>query len=637
MSKQLRSYVALVLLFVLSFLVLRWAYGYVIGFQNETNDCFFLHGRAFLFEFLDHPAGPLRYAGRFLGQFYHYPWLGALIVSACVTCFGFVFHRVLRKLDRTASISQMLLPCILLLALHASTLWLVSDTLGLCASSGAFLGYLSLRGKLTSRIYALLATPIAYFCLGAYAWFFVAWVLCHEWLDGPLRSDLPFKITYAVFSVAIPLAAWRWVFPVSLRGALLCPVMLNPPFRSGSPSQSFTHFAADCSLAIVLCLVLLAIPFWRRLFSGTRLAAFWRAKRDKRSRVALALALPVLLVLLHWLRYDARLAVVIACRQLYDQQRWDDLLEQAKTNRFGNLRVQFMTNFALYKKGKLLDEMFNYPQPWGTRGLVLNLSSKPGLSPAEDDTGKGMYNSDILYEMGHINLSFRHAYNCLAIQGRTYHNVKRMAQCSMVNGRYHMAAKYLNILDKTTFHRVFARRYKAIIADADAAEREFGDLRSRLPADDGLMYGHPAVPFLILLDGKPDNRTALDYLMAWLLLDKTPNSIQSICCPEGIEHIRSAGYTTIPTHCQEALLLWEKGERTRVDLQGFRYDEAVVERIDSFFQVLSPYADRQEASEHARDQYGDMYVYYHFFVTTPDEARSTGRAPSGFVGTSREE
>src|SRR3990172_8065583 len=80
-----------------SFGVLYWLYGYVLAFQGETNDGFFLFGRAFLLEFLDHPAWLGRYGGRFLGQFYHYPWLGAWILAGCITGFGALWGVVLRK------------------------------------------------------------------------------------------------------------------------------------------------------------------------------------------------------------------------------------------------------------------------------------------------------------------------------------------------------------------------------------------------------------------------------------------------------------------------------------------------------------------------------------------------------------
>ena len=636
MNKQFPTYIGLAVLFVVSFLVFHSVYGYVIDFQSETNDCFFLFGRPFLLEFLDHPAGPLRYAGRFLGQFYHFRWLGALVVSACITCFGVLFHRVLVKLDGDVPVSKTLLPCVLLLALHMSTFCLVQDTLGLCASCGAFLGYLSFGGKLGRRVYALLATPIVYLLLGVYAWFFVAWIIAFEWFDGPPRSDLLFKIGYVVFSIAVPLIAWRWVFLISLRAALMCPILVNPPFRTGSATSTEADFVQDSLLAVVLSGLLLLIPFWGCLFSGRRFAAFWRIKPDTRSRVALAVALPILAILAHWIRNDAPLATSDACHQLYKQRQWDALLEKAKKNPFGDFRIQFMTNFALYQKGRLLDEMFAYPQVWGTRGLVFKFSGTQ-MDPSEDDTAVAMYNSDLFYEMGHVNAAFRHAYNSMTARERTYDTMKRMAQCSIANGNYDTAAKYLNILERTLFHRGFARRHKAIIADPDALEREFGDLRKRLPLDDADMFGPPFLHLLIVLDAKPDNRMAADYLMAWLLLDKTENSINSIRRPEGIEQLKSAGYSSIPTHCQEAMLLWERMEGTPVDLRGFRYDEATVARVGKFFQDLEPYLGRGEVPKYAQALYGDMYLFYHFFVVTYGEAQRIKEARRGSDGALREE
>ena len=51
MSKQLPLYVGLAALFIVSFLLLNWTYGYVLAFQSLTNDCFFMFGRSFLLEF----------------------------------------------------------------------------------------------------------------------------------------------------------------------------------------------------------------------------------------------------------------------------------------------------------------------------------------------------------------------------------------------------------------------------------------------------------------------------------------------------------------------------------------------------------------------------------------------------------
>ncbi|MFV1966152.1 MAG: DUF6057 family protein, partial [Pirellulaceae bacterium] len=287
MSRRLHSYVGVLILFAVSFCVLHWVYGYVIIFQSRSNDCFFLFGRSFLFEFLDHPGGLLCYASRFLGQFYHYRWLGALIVSACIASFGVVFHRIVVKLGGAAHLPWTLFPCVLLLALHASPLCVLHDTLGLTVSCGAFLGYVSLRANLPRSCYALAAGPILYFAIGVHVWLFITWLLAFEWSTRPLRANLVFKTGYLFFSVAVPLIAWRWWFLIPLWSALTCPFMFGSPFRSGSTAVSFSSFVVDGVLAVSVLACLLLVALWDRLLARTRLAAFWRAQRNRR-RLAMA-------------------------------------------------------------------------------------------------------------------------------------------------------------------------------------------------------------------------------------------------------------------------------------------------------------------------------------------------------------
>ena len=644
MNKQLPQYVALMVLFAACFLALNFIYGYIIDLQSETNDCFFMFGRQFAAEFLDHPGDPLRYAGRFLGQFYHYRWLGALIVSASITCFGLLFQGVLVKLRDTAHVSMTLFPCILLLALHMSTFCLVQDTLGLCASCGLFLGYLSLRGTSARRIYALLATPLAYLALGAFVWVFVAWVVAFEWLEGPPRSGLVFKIVYVVFSMAMPLAAWRWVFPIPLRSAIIWPLMYVAPFRSGVLYCSLTNFVLDCLLAVVLAASVLLIPFWDRLSLGSRISAFRRARRQKWSRFV-STAVLAAAVLCCLIRYDGSRAMLIGYRQLYKHKQWDALLEKARQNPIPSLEVQFMTNFALCQKGRLLDEMFNYPQAWGTRGLILNYSNETGADPAGNDRYRAMYNSDLFYEMGHVNLAFRHVYDSLHTMGETYEILRRMAECSMANGNYEMADKYLRRLERTLFHREFARRYRAIIADPEATEREFGDIRRRVPAVDLSIRQQPVRHVASLLVDK-ENAMAFNYLTAWLLLDKRKDSIATI--GNNVEHFKRAGYVSIPIHCQEALLSWEREEGTSVDLRGFRYDQAITSRVDEFLREMAGIVDEllresaviqdlSDALPYLSQKYGDTYMYYSYCVATPDELRLSMPARVDSAAPSRQE
>ena len=632
MREKAVTYACLAGMFAASFLVLSGLYRYVLIFQYDTNDCFFLFSRAFLESFLDHPGWAVRYGGRFVGQFYHLPWLGALILSAGIATFGLLFHAILARCKKTVPSWQMLLPCVLLLALHTSTLFLPQDTLGLALGGLAFLGYLSLPQRSLRPIYAILITPVVYFCAGGYVWLLVTWVVIHACLDPRRRSGLLFSLGYAAFSTLVPLASWRWLYAIPLRSALTCPVMFGPPFRAGWADQSGFLFVVDGVLAIGLAGTLLLLPFSNRMIPEKWFSRSSQADLSRWGKLGFAGAIALSAILLHLVRHDGRLALVVSCRQLCKARQWDALLKKARKNPYGDHRIQFMTNLALYHQGALLDEMFRYPQPCGTRGLFMNYSGTRVASSGEDDTADGMYNSDLLYEMGHVNFSLRHAFNCLTLRGETYESMARMAECSIANGNLAMASKYLNLLHQTLFYRDYADRLLASLADTAAVDRQFGPVREWLPTVDG--FGHPTRLFLVLLESRPDNRMALEYLLAWLLLDKTPDSLESVCMDMG--HLRDVGIATLPRHCQEAALLGAQMMGTPVDSHGYPFDPAVIRRAQEFQIDYAGLGVRLDA-EAARARYGNTYMFYWFFATGPSQNPSIVDPGARLSVTTREE
>jgi uncharacterized protein DUF6057 len=620
MSKPLPWRLGLLVLGMGCFALLNWTYGYVIAFQAETNDCFFMFGHAFVEEFLGHPGGLLRYAGRFLGQFYHYQWLGALVVSASVVCFGFLLDRVQRKLDSAGHAFRTLSACLLLLALHTSSVYVLHDTLGLIAVCAVFLGCLCLRRRAIRRLCAVAAVPILYLLFGFYAWLFVAWAVLSDRREDRSGAGLAFRIGYVVLAMAAPWVAWRWLFMISVKSAFLYPTMFTMPSRAGWEYCTLTALVTDCVLAAALCALLVSAPL-----SGGR-----PTKTRARRRIAVIVALAVVALLFHVIRHDPAVSAFAACRQLYKGQQWDALLERAKANPYRDLRVQFMINFALCQKGKLLDEMFSYPQQGGARGLVFNPPGKLTPGGPKDDTPRAMYNSDLFYAMGHVNLAFRYAFNHRARLGRTYASVARMAECNLVNGNRALAAKYVGMLEKALFHSSQARRWRAALADPGAMDREFGEARKRRPTVERNMIGLPVLPLLSLLETRPDNRMAFDYLTAWCLVDKTPMSRAAISA--SMDAFRKAGYTSLPGHYQEALLLLEKRTDEPLDLGGFSYEPAIRTRVEAFFR---DHRNRAHGIERLRSEYGDMYVFYYYLTRAPSVSRQLIRTRTGLGDTER--
>jgi hypothetical protein len=74
-------------------------------------------------------------------------------------------------------------------------------------------------------------------------------------------------------------------------------------------------------------------------------------------------ALLLLAILLHAIRYDTSLSTLVTCRQFYKNEQWDALLQEVKKRPSDHLDLQFMTNFALCKKRRLLDE-HEPSHPW---------------------------------------------------------------------------------------------------------------------------------------------------------------------------------------------------------------------------------------------------------------------------------
>jgi tetratricopeptide (TPR) repeat protein len=578
-------YIGLLLLFASSFAAYNWIFGYVTALQYETPDCFFVFGYAFLAEWLDHPGGLLVYAGRFFRQFYHYEWLGALTIASLLTAFGLLLYLVRRKLSQTAGIFHTFFPCTFLLALTAGT----DVTLGLITTCIAYLIYLSIPGRISRQTYALLATLGLYLAIGGYFWFFVAWVIASTWFDRPLSSGLPFKLLYPIFVLCLPLAAYRWFFPISLESAFIYPFVISPSI-----------------LDLAISIYLLLVPFWAKIPWGTRLES---SSHSPRGLIAQTALLILLVVSMLYSSYDSTTREFAEYHQLYKTRQWDGILARAAADPPPHSMIQFFTNFALYHKGKLLEEMFSYPQLWGTRGLILSDSEAKG------DLNRAIYNSDLFFEMGHINASFRFAYNQLNL-GKTYGNLRRLAECNMVNGNYAMAAKYLNTLEKSLFHDDIARNYKAIIGNPEAANKRFAPLRANLPTVEFDLRIGEFSALLALLKSNPRNRMALDYLTAWCLLDK--ESVPLFAA--NIHLFKGVGYAALPTHCQEALLLWEKAIGARIEKGEFSYAAQTEMRFARFGQQIRQYPDIKSAQSGLHRAFGNTFMYYYATVSPPYES-----------------
>ena len=591
--------VAFLALGVFCFILYSHTYEYCLVGERETRSTFFLFDRHFLASFLPLPGGLMIYVTRFFWQFYEYTALGALVVAVLVTGLGVLLHGVLKRLMGGAALFCALLPCVAL----ATTLSfeVVFIAVGLIVSVGPFLIYLRLPKGMARRAYALAAMPALYLLWGGCFWLFALWVIETEWLEDKPSANVAWKLLLPALAVSLPVIAWRWLFLISLRSAFLRPTVL----AGGNPPLSVP--------AALLCAYLALLPLWA---AASRRVRALSAEGSKHRLVAGAGLLALMAVVSIGFCYDPVGSECADYQELYKQKRWDDILSKSARNPSPDLMPQFFTNCALYHKGKLLDEMFRYPQAYGARGLIFDFPGVTEPGRTDNDTDREMYNSDLFFEMGHVNAALLYAFDNITMRGETYENMSRMAECSLALGDCGTAREYVALLGRTLFHRGFARRCERLMADAKARDEYYAPVRARLPTIDLPMEMMVAnfPPLLTLVESHPDNRMAFDYLTAWCLLDKDALAI----LPDYLRHLKQAGYTVLPTHVQEAMLTCEKRSGRPVEISGFGYDPETKGRFSAFAGRVERSPNMLAARLELGPSFGGTFMYYYWFLGPPE-------------------
>jgi len=277
---------------------------------------------------------------------------------------------------------------------------------------------------------------------------------------------------------------------------------------------------------------------------------------------------------------------------------WDKLLLEVRKlspARQADPFVAHDVNRALYHTGRLLDDMFAYPQ-----------HHSPFLLPPDVDVGSKrtirtwVKITDIFYEMGLICEAEKAVSEALAALNYYPAGLRRLALINIVKGQPDTARVALHALRRDFLHRRWAEDYLRQL-EADpllSAHQQIRRMRSLILVED-------TVDKIItpgnLLERNPRNRMALEYVMAYLLINgqvapvavNVPKHMDLLVSPEG----------RIPRHCEEAILLYTSLSGKEIDLRGHRMDPGTIRRFADF-------ASRARSETPAPEFRGTYYHYY---------------------------
>ena len=279
--------------------------------------------------------------------------------------------------------------------------------------------------------------------------------------------------------------------------------------------------------------------------------------------------------------------------------QWDEIL-RLHSERQTNLIMMNYTNLALAHRHKLADQAFGY-HPYTPAALM--------VQPNESGSVR-MLLSDIHYAMGNIAESQRHAFEAM-VSNATDAGVQcleRLVQTNIIQGRYRVAEKYIDMLSRTIGHSQWAEKQHRLLYNDRAVEEdaEYGSLRrcinkysDRLAKYEGLQ---PIMEDVIASNGSFD--AAREYLGMSILLQKDLAGFKSFA-----EKYYSNGcQLTMPRSFQEAVIVAYGNDEDA--WRNYGVSQQVVENYHNFVRQYT----NSNGNKQSLKQYYNTYWYYLNFV-----------------------
>ena len=343
------------------------------------------------------------------------------------------------------------------------------------------------------------------------------------------------------------------------------------------------------------------------LLTAVLAAVAWLLRRKADGRTAEAVrpyGLAVVLAVMaatSWaaLRFNENEILTARLQNLCAEERWDEMIEQARSARQPSRAVAAYHAIALLQKGQLLDGVFDIPYEY----------PEVRLEKHDGSEEYGLFLADCSLHAGLLNAGYRNAMDKLVMDGPRLFTLKQLALCSLLNGEEALCRKYMHLIKAMPFTQDFTDRYEPLIGNKQRIEAEpmFHDILSRYPRETRFEQNYQPPTFLGYNMGLHEGSDAvLQTSVAACLYSKDLQSFlprAQIMAQKGMP---------FPACVQQAvaILALKKPELLQAFPQVGRF---VPDEIRSFLMDAKPYVgDRLALRHELRDRWLGTYVYYYY-------------------------
>jgi hypothetical protein len=487
-----------------------------------------------------------------------------------------------------------MIPVLFIAALQCHQLYLIGTTIGLLISTFFFSIYISIK-NIRCRYLAGFA-GCSMLCLITGGFGLLTFTLCiiHELLFTENRSRFIAVIIYIILAIIVPVLSSRLIYYIKGEGIWLSLL----PFNLKKSLHPFIY-------AMLLYFPLfIAFSGFRNIFSKKDYLSEWNWKTVPAGIIIICS------LSFYVFRYvsDIKTEMLFKIDHFVQKGDWKKVLENSFAYPGTNQLALYYGNMAMYKTGQMGDKMFHLPQI-GIHGLWLEWKRNE-ITP--------FFGGELYYQLGYISEAYRWAFESMEAMGENPRSLKRLVITSLITGDTSLARHYINILDETLFYRKWAHHYQNLldnpelmIHDKEIMEKKHFNLQTDIFAD----INSNDIGLLQLLKDHPDNKMAFEYYMAEALLNRNIDSFVS-----QIGRLRELGYSRIPVHYEEAMLVYMSHTEKDIVPEGYELSRETIGRLSGYLDVLKTYGDnRKKASQMLFPEYGGTYWYYLNFINLPDQ------------------
>ena len=212
--------------------------------------------------------------------------------------------------------------------------------------------------------------------------------------------------------------------------------------------------------------------------------------------------------------YDHELYALLKQNQQVRDGKWNEIIQDAEK---GQVKVSYSSNcvnLALAETRQLADRMFSFYQSGEDALLLPNTRNNMAMYPT----------MEAFWHLGLVNSALRYATDLQAsiLNGRMSGRLlMRMTECQIVNGKYSVARKNIDVLKQSLFYHDWAVKAESLLGNevAISHDPELGRAR-RMRYKNDMLYNYDEIDKMLglLFVNNPNNKMALDYFMGQMLL-----------------------------------------------------------------------------------------------------------------------